>query len=115
MEIVDLADASDSRREQAAELLVDHFDQPGGWPEMEAARAEVAQVLSNGFARAAVETGLLLGWIGGLPQYHGRVWELHPILVRRDLRRRGVGRALVQVFEGEAVKARRSDPHAWDR
>ena len=60
------------------------------------------RVLHEGFACGALEDGLLLGWIGGLPQYDGRVWELHPLVVRRDRRLRGVGRALVAAFEDEA-------------
>ena len=55
-----------------------------------------------GFARGLVEDGALLGWIGGLPEYDGRVWELHPIVVRPDRRRRGLGRSLVMAFEAEA-------------
>jgi aminoglycoside 6'-N-acetyltransferase I len=38
-----------------------------------------------------------------LPEYRGRVWELHPIVVRREDRRRGIGRALVAAFESEAA------------
>jgi aminoglycoside 6'-N-acetyltransferase I len=40
-----------------------------------------------------------------LPEYGGRVWELHPLVVRPEHRRRGLGRALVAAFEAEA-KAR---------
>ncbi|MGH7693796.1 MAG: GNAT family N-acetyltransferase [Gemmatimonadaceae bacterium] len=89
-------------RTQAAELLVHGFDEPRGWPTIEAGRAEVQHVLSHGFARAAVESETLLGWIGGLPEYNGRVWELHPLVVRRDQRRGGIGRRLVEAFEAEA-------------
>ena len=63
---------------------------------------EVERVLHEGFAFGALEDALLLGWIGGLRQYDGRVWELHPLVVRRDRRLRGVGRALVAAFEDEA-------------
>jgi aminoglycoside 6'-N-acetyltransferase I len=45
----------------------------------------------------------LVGWVGGLPQYNGRVWELHPMVVRKEYRRRGIGRALVAAFEAEAA------------
>jgi aminoglycoside 6'-N-acetyltransferase I len=104
MQIVDLANQSDSMLEQAALLLVEEFNAPHGWPTIEKAREEVASVVREGFARAVVEGGVLVGWVGGLPEYHGRVWELHPIVVRREHRRRGIGRALVAAFEEEACK-----------
>ena len=104
LRIVDLGTESPLIREQAAALLVEGFDEPRGWPTLELARAEVAGVLQEGFTRAAVDGSTLLGWIGGLPEYAGRVWELHPMVVRREYRRRGVGRALVNAFEAEACR-----------
>ena len=104
MEIVDLATEPESVREQAAALLTEHFDEPRGWPSLSSAKQEVDQIVSEGFARAARENGLLLGWVGGLSEYKGRVWELHPIVVRREHRRRGIGRALVAAFEAEAAE-----------
>lgn len=101
--IVDLARASTDHVRQAADLLVDGFDEPRGWPTLALAQEEVDRVVRDGFARAMLEDGVVIGWIGGLPEYDGRVWELHPIVVARSHRRRGVGRALVQVFEQEAI------------
>jgi aminoglycoside 6'-N-acetyltransferase I len=50
--------------------------------------------------RAAVdEQGSLLGIIGGIPQYDGHVWELHPLAVQPRLQGQGIGRALVHDFE----------------
>ncbi len=86
--IVDFNDASDAILEQAAILLVDHFDLPRGWPDLPSAREELAEIRRDGFARGLVEGDTLLGWIGGRPEYHGRVWELHPLVVHRDARRR---------------------------
>jgi len=103
MNIVDLADQSAAIREQAAVLLVEGFTEPSGWPTLESARAEVAHVLQDGFARAIVDDATLAGWIGGLPEYNGRVWELHPMVVRREYRRKGIGRALVAAFEAEVA------------
>lgn len=103
MTITELGGQPDAVRQQAAALLVEGFDgHPRGWPDLEAATEEVSQVLRQGFAFAALDDARLLGWIGGLPQYEGRVWELHPLVVRRKHRLRGVGRALVAAFEDEA-------------
>ncbi|MBO1346732.1 MAG: hypothetical protein EBE86_004735 [Hormoscilla sp. GUM202] len=33
-------------------------------------------------SRVAVdEAGKIWGWIGGIPQYNGNLWELHPLVV----------------------------------
>lgn len=101
MEIVDLALQPRSIRDAAAELLVSEFDAPGGWRDRESAAAEVERILQDGFARAAVDAGRLAGWVGALPEYDGRVWELHPIVVRRAYQRRGIGRLLVGALEQE--------------
>ena len=102
MKITDLAVQSGVVLRQAAELLVEGFDHPRGWSSLETATREVERVIRQGFAFAALEDSLLLGWIGGLPQYDGRVWELHPLVVRPDRRLRGIGRSLVAAFEREA-------------
>jgi hypothetical protein len=106
MDVVDLADQPDRLQLQAAAFLVHHFDEPRGWPTLAAARDEVGHVLGEGFARAAIDGEALLGWIGGLPQYHGRVWESRPMVAPRALA--GIGRALVAAFEAEAAAAARS-------
>jgi aminoglycoside 6'-N-acetyltransferase I len=102
MHIINLADRPGPILEQATQFLVDEFGQARGWPTFELARDEVVMVLREGFARAMVDNDTLLGWVGGLPEYHGRVWELHPLVVRKDQRRKGIGRALVEAFETEA-------------
>jgi aminoglycoside 6'-N-acetyltransferase I len=104
MHILDLASQPDHALEQAAVLLVEAFSEPHGWPTIELAREEAASVMRDGFARAMMDDGVVLGWVGGLPEYHGRVWELHPIVVRPERRRQGIGRALVGAFEEEASR-----------
>jgi aminoglycoside 6'-N-acetyltransferase I len=104
MHIINLADRPGPILEQAAELLVEAFSEPHGWPTYELARDEVVMVLGEGFARAMVEDDRLLGWVGGLPEYHGKVWELHPLVVRSEHRRQGIGRKLVEAFEAEAAR-----------
>lgn len=102
MQLTDLSAQPAAVHRQAAALLVEGFDHPQGWPTMEAATREVQSVIGRGFAIAALEDDLLLGWIGGLPEYDGHVWELHPLVVRRGRRLQGIGRALVTAFEDEA-------------
>jgi aminoglycoside 6'-N-acetyltransferase I len=41
----------------------------------------------------------LIGLIGGIPQYDGLVWELHPLVVKPGLQAKGIGTALVRDFE----------------
>lgn len=104
MHIVNLDDQPKQIREQAAVLLFKNFETPQGWPTLKSAREEVSRVLMDGFARAMVEDDVLRGWIGGLPEYDGRVWELHPIVVHAEYRRQGIGRKLVEAFELEAAR-----------
>jgi aminoglycoside 6'-N-acetyltransferase I len=106
MTIVDLATQPEGTREEAARFLIEQFDGPLGWSELDSAREEVTRVLRDGFACAMVDSQTLVGWVGGLPEYAGRVWELHPMVVHSAFRRQGIGRALVAAFESEARKRR---------
>ena len=96
--IVDLDPAKPELLEQAAALLLDRM--PEGWPTLELAREHVREMLDPArIARAFVRGRQLLGWVGGLERYTDHVWELHPLVVRADHERRGVGRALVLDLE----------------
>jgi aminoglycoside 6'-N-acetyltransferase I len=99
------ADDAGMRRE-AAELLVEAFPHDNGWPTVELALEEVDTALSSEHVcLAAIENGILVGWIAGRSDYRDRVWELHPLVVRASARGRGVGRALTHDLE-IAVAAR---------
>jgi aminoglycoside 6'-N-acetyltransferase I len=107
--IVDLDTSNEVAVRQAAALLVEGFKEhwPDAWPNMDAALEEVRESFGEGrISRAAVdESGAILGWIGGIDSYDGNAWELHPLVVRPDLRRQGIGRALVADLE-ERVRER---------
>jgi GNAT superfamily N-acetyltransferase len=109
MRIADLCHADVALTEQVAAMLVEAFAQhhPAAWPDRASARAEVEESFEEGrISRVALDDdGTALGWIGGIPQYDGHVFELHPLVVRPDQQGRGVGRALVRDFE-ERVRAR---------
>jgi len=98
MRIVDLASAGEAATQQAAAILHDTI--PEGWPTLDAAVAEVRECLApERISRVAVDDSGVLGWVGGQEHYAGHVWELHPVAVRRDVQRQGIGRALVLDLE----------------
>jgi aminoglycoside 6'-N-acetyltransferase I len=94
---------------QAAQLLVDAFREhwPDAWQTREDGLEEIHEMLApERIFRAAVDDdGNLLGMIGGIPEYEGRVWELHPLAVQPSLQGQGIGQALVTDFE-EQVRQR---------
>ena len=94
---------------QAAQLLVDAFREhwPNAWTTFDDGIEEVHEMLeAERICRAVIdEDGNLLGVIGGIPQYDGNVWELHPLAVQPSMQGRGIGRVLVEDFE-EQVRQR---------
>lgn len=107
MRISDLLPTDESAIRQAAELLVIGFAThwPHAWPDMAAALAEVREALEpDKICRIALDDdGTVLGWIGGIPNYDGNVWELHPLVVRPNRQRQGIGRALVADLEAQVA------------
>ena len=103
MDILTLDPTDEHLIHQAAQLLVDAFREhwPEAWPTLDNAKKEVHEMLeAERICRIAVnEQGSLLGIIGGIPQYDGNVWELHPLAVQRNMQGQGIGRALIEDFE----------------
>jgi aminoglycoside 6'-N-acetyltransferase I len=100
--IVDLRPGTQQLIDQAARLLLDAFrNRTEDWQDIESARQEVlASLAPDRLSRVLVDdSGAALGWIGGIPMYDNRVWEIHPLVVDGSHRRRGVGRALVEDLE----------------
>lgn len=104
MNIIDMH-PDDNLMQQAAALLVEGFKAhwPNAWPTLEDALQEVREALEPGkIARAAIgDNGAVLGWIGGISQYDGRVWELHPLVVHPAYQGQGIGRALALDLEAQ--------------
>jgi aminoglycoside 6'-N-acetyltransferase I len=103
MQIIELATADEATRNQAANLLIEGFAtfSPTSWRTLAEAIEEIHEALApEKICRVAVdEAGVVLGWVGGIPGYQGRVWELHPIVVDPRHQRQGIGRALIQDLE----------------
>lgn len=103
MQIIDLDANNAALVRQVAALLVEGFKEhwPDAWPTTEAALEEVRASVGPGrISRVAVaESGAVLGWIGGISQYSGHVWEIHPLVVSPAHQGKGIGRALVADLE----------------
>jgi aminoglycoside 6'-N-acetyltransferase I len=103
MRIVDISPSNPALVSQAARLLVEGFKEhwPDAWPDEQSALKEVEESFQpDRISRVAVdEGGLALGWIGGIRQYNGHVWELHPLVVSPEARGKGIARALVEDLE----------------
>jgi aminoglycoside 6'-N-acetyltransferase I len=109
MHVDDLRSDDEEAIQQVAAILVEGFatNWPDAWPDMEWALEEVRESFADGrISRVArSEDGTVLGWVGGISQYRGRVWELHPLAVRTDRQGSGIGRMLVADLE-EQVRER---------
>lgn len=103
MKIITLTKENDALVQQAAQLLMDAFREHwvDAWPTLEEGLQEVHEMLEvERICRAAIdEDNNLLGVIGGIPQYDGHVWELHPLAVQPAMQGRGIGKLLVEDLE----------------
>ncbi len=105
MTIVDLQPAQHAQIEQVAALLRDAFAAlTDTWATLAAARDTVMESFQpRHLSRVALDVnGDAVGWIGGIPQYDGNVYELHPLVVKPSRQRQGIGRALVADLEEQA-------------
>ncbi|OKH27335.1 GNAT family N-acetyltransferase [Chroogloeocystis siderophila] len=105
MQIINLDGADKDILQQLADLLVDSFKEhwATAWVNLDSALQEVQESLApDRISRIAVdEDNTVLGWIGGISQYSGNVWELHPLVVHSEFRRQGIGSALVLDLENK--------------
>lgn len=101
--IIDLSIDNKSAIAQAADLLFEGFktNWSQAWPSVEQAILEVKDSLEpDKLSRIAIDDdNQVLGWIGAMAQYGGNVWEIHPLVVRLDRQKQGIGRSLIQDIE----------------
>ncbi|MCA9884026.1 MAG: GNAT family N-acetyltransferase [Anaerolineae bacterium] len=101
MHIIDMP-TDEVHLQQAAETIMLAFAEnwPGAWDTLEEGLEELREMMvEERICLAALIDERVIGWIGGIPEYDGNVWELHPLVVHPDHQGQGVGRALVQAFE----------------
>ncbi|WP_345321444.1 GNAT family N-acetyltransferase [Candidatus Villigracilis proximus] len=88
MKIITLTKEDESLVQQAAQLLMDAFREhwPEAWPTMKEAQQEILEMLEQSASVAVIDDQRkLLGIIGGIPQYDGHVWELHPLAIQPEM------------------------------
>jgi aminoglycoside 6'-N-acetyltransferase I len=104
--IIDVTAENPGAISQISKLLVSGFPDSLSWRTVEEAVIEVRDSLQPGrISRMAVDhEGTVLGWIAGIEEYGGNVWELHPLIVHQDFRLQGLGRSLVADFEIQAAR-----------
>jgi len=102
MEIINMHHATKEQLTQAAEILSESL--PEGWLSFTEAMKEIEErLIPENTLIMAVLDEKVIGWGGILaPTYDGNVFELHPLVVHPNYRRRGIGRALVEDLEKEA-------------
>lgn len=101
MIILNMAQLNKTQIMQAAQILTDSLS--NGWPTLQDALAEINELLvPENTLLAAVENDVVIGWGGILPEYNGNVFEIHPLAVRSDRRRQGIGSTIVRALEDEA-------------
>ena len=103
MEIVNMQTLNHTQLTQAAQILTDEL--PLGWATLADANAEVNERWNDepdALFLAAVDDGDVVGWCGILPQYDGKVFELHPLVVRHDQQKKGIGASLVREISNVA-------------
>lgn len=108
MQIVTFNGKDEALKHQMAQLLVDAFREhwDDAWETLEDGLKEVEEMCeAERICLVAVDNDKLLGMIGGISGYDGKVWELHPLAVQPGLQGQGIGRTLVMAFE-EQVKQR---------
>ena len=101
-QLVPLTALSSVQLEQAALVLQSALAHTGGeYADIEAARQEVHAFVSerDRISRSVLRDDDVIAWIGALPIYGGRVWEVHPLVVHPRCQRQGYGTVLMNQLE----------------
>lgn len=107
MRIIDLEKTDRERIFQVAEILnVSFHGHCPDYDDMKDALQKVAESFDDHqLSRIAVDDeGKVLGWIGGIRMYNGNVWEIDPLVVKKNTQGKGIGKALIEDFEENMVR-----------
>ena len=90
---------------QVARIVFEAFrEHTPSWPDLAGAEAEVRESFAGDrLSRVARIDGVVVGWVGGIREYDGHAWELHPLAVDPARQGEGIGRALVADLEREVA------------
>lgn len=104
-EITELDPSDDHAVSQVARVVVEAFrGHSPAWPDLASAEAEVRESFEDGrVSRVARDGEVVVGWIGGIREYDGHAWELHPLAVDPVRQGEGIGRALVADLERQVA------------
>lgn len=101
MEIINMLALSAGQKRMCAQILTDAL--PQGWPTLERAMETVEELdIPQNSILAITEGDTVIAWGGIMPDYGGRVFELHPLVVREDRRGQGIGAMLITALENVA-------------
>lgn len=104
-EITDLSPDDEAAIAQVARIMVEAFrDHTPSWPDLASAEEEVRESFGEDrVSRVARDGAVVIGWIGGIREYDGHAWELHPLAVDPARQGEGIGRALVTDLERQVA------------
>jgi len=107
MHIVNIHEATELQKDQAAELMIRAFrHMPTFELDTVSARRLIDRLLEPGrIAFLAVENTTVYGIIGAIV-YSRFLWELDPLAVHPERQRMGIGKYLVRALEQEAKRER---------
>jgi aminoglycoside 6'-N-acetyltransferase I len=107
MRIIDLDETDRERIFQVAEILnVSFHGHCPDYDNMQDALKKVTESFADHqLSRIAVDDdGKAMGWIGGIRMYGGNVWEIDPLVVKKNTQGKGIGKALIMDFEEQMVR-----------
>jgi aminoglycoside 6'-N-acetyltransferase I len=107
MKIIDATTDANLNKQMAVVLLAGFSDTgTNAWQTLEECLEEVRDSLdAKKISRIAIdESEEVLAWTIGAEIYDGHTWELELLVVRRDKQLKGIGRKMLEDFEGQVKK-----------